>query len=58
VAFKNKSEWKAANTDLADGMGGLISMMKEKKDDIKRQRVEQGVEAKFSNLTNKELTLR
>jgi hypothetical protein len=55
VAFKNKSEWKAANADLADGMSKLISMVKEKKDDIRRQRVEQGIETKFSNLTNKEL---
>jgi len=56
VVFTDKSEWRAANADLANGMGELISSMKEKKDDIKRQRVEQGIEAKFSSLTNKELT--
>src|SRR5437667_11658071 len=55
VAFRNKSEWESANTDLADGMGRLISTLKEKKDDIRRQRVQQGVEEKFSKLTNKEL---
>jgi hypothetical protein len=36
-------------------MNKLISTLKEKKDDIKRQRIQQGVEEKFSKLTNKEL---
>src|SRR5213079_319089 len=56
VTFRNKSEWPSANADLADGMNQLISMLKEKKDDIKRQRIERGVEEKFSKLTSKELT--
>jgi len=56
IAFRSKSEWESANTDLADGMGKLISTLKEKKDDIKRQRIQQGIEEKFSKLTNKELT--
>ena len=58
VAFKSKSEWQSANTKLADGMNQLISMLKEKKDDIKRQRVERGMEPKFSNLKSKELPSR
>ena len=58
VTFKGKSEWESANTDLANGMNQLISMLKEKKDDIKRQRVEGGVEEKFSKLTSKELPSR
>jgi hypothetical protein len=58
VTFKNKSEWQSANTELADGMNQLISMLKEKKDDIKRQRVERGLEAKFSKLTSKDLPSR
>src|SRR5213080_4159295 len=56
VPFKSKSEWKTANTDLADRMSELISMLKEKKDDIRRQRIQQGIEEKFSKLANKELT--
>ena len=56
VTFRSKSEWNTANTDLADGVSKLISMLKEKKDDIKRQRIHQGIEEKFSKLTNKELT--
>jgi hypothetical protein len=54
VKFKNKSEWQSANTDLADGMNQLISMLKEEKDDIRRQRIERGMEEKFSKLTSKE----
>jgi hypothetical protein len=58
VTFKNKSEWQSANTDLNDGMNQLISMLKEKKDDIKRQRTERGLEEKFSKLTSKDLPSR
>jgi len=55
VIFKNKSEWQSANTDLNNGMNQLISTLKEKKDEIKRQRIERGMEEKFSKLPNKEL---
>jgi hypothetical protein len=57
VTFRNKSEWQSANTELADGMNELISMLKEK-GDIKRQRIERGMEEKFSKLTCKELPSR
>src|SRR5436190_18503715 len=58
VTFKNKSEWQSANIDLNDGVNQLLSMLNEKKDDIKRQRVERGMEAKFSRLTSKDLPSR
>ena len=58
VTFRSKSEWTAANADLADGMNQLISKLKEKKDEIKRQRIERGIEEKFSKLTSKELPSR
>src|SRR5882724_9173206 len=58
VKFKSQSEWMSANTDLADGMNQLISTLKEKKDEIRRQRVERGMEEKFSKLTSKELPSR
>jgi hypothetical protein len=58
VTFRSKSEWLSANTDLANGMNQLISMLKEKKDDIKRQRVERAVEEKFAKLTSKEIPSR
>ena len=55
VTFRNKSDWESANAQLADGMNQLISMLKEKKDAIKRQRIERGMEEKFSKLPSKEL---
>ncbi len=58
VTFKSKSDWESANSDLADGMSQLISMLKEKKDDIKRQRIQQGIEGEFSKLTSRELISR
>jgi hypothetical protein len=58
VTFKSKSDWESANIDLADGMSKLISMLKEQKEDIRRQRIQQGIEEKFSKLTSKELTSR
>jgi hypothetical protein len=58
VTFKNQSEWMSANTDLADGMNQLTSTLKEKKDEIRGQRIERGMEEKFSKLTSKELPSR
>jgi hypothetical protein len=58
VTFRNKSEWQSANTELADGMNQLISTLKEKKGEIKRQRTERGMGEKFSKLTSKELPSR
>jgi hypothetical protein len=58
VTFRSKSEWPSANADLADGMNQLISTLKEKKDEIRRQRIERGMEEKFSKLTSKELPSR
>jgi hypothetical protein len=58
VTFRSKSEWQSANAELADGMNQLISMLKEKKDEIRRQRIERSVEEKFSKLTSKGLSSR
>jgi hypothetical protein len=55
VTFRNKSEWSSANTDLANGMNPLLSMLKEKKDEIRRQRIDRGMKEKFSKLTSKDL---
>jgi len=58
VTFKSKSDWESANSDLANGISKPISMLEEKKDDIRRQRIQQGIEEKFSKLTSKELIRR
>lgn len=57
VRFKPKREWQPANTQVANGMNGLISMLRDENERgrIKRQRSESGVEAKIAKLTNKTL---
>ena len=56
LSFKKKSEWEAGNRELNDGLSKMLGMMKDQKATIKQQRIETGVEAKFSKLTSKELT--
>ena len=55
VTFKPKSEWAAGNTGLNDGMTKLLTTLKNEKASIKKQRIEHGMEAKFSKLPSKEL---
>lgn len=54
VAFKDESEWKAANKKVNDGLGELGNLLKEKKAEIKEQRAQNGMDA-FSKLTSKDL---
>jgi hypothetical protein len=53
--FVDKSEWASANRKLAAGMNELITTLTQQKDEIKRQRIQRGMEKKFSTLQNKEL---
>lgn len=55
VAFKRKSEWAAANKGLNEGMTRFLAMLKDQKEALKKQRIENGTEAKFSKLTSKEI---
>jgi hypothetical protein len=55
VTFKPKSEWDAGNNGLNEGMTKLLTTLKEQKASIKQQRIERGMEAKFSKLPRKEL---
>jgi len=55
VTFKPKSEWDAGNKGLNDGLTKLVTTLKEQKASIKQQRIEHGMEAKFSKLPSKEL---
>src|SRR5437899_7828721 len=48
VSFRSKSERESANPDLADGMGQLMATLQAKKDGNQRQRIQQGIEEKFS----------
>jgi hypothetical protein len=55
VTFKKKSEWDAGNKGLNAGLTKLLMTLKDQKASIKQQRIERGMEAKFSKLPSKEL---
>ena len=55
VALKPKSEWEAGNKGLNEGLGKLITTLRNDKASIKQQRAERGMEAKFGKLPSKEL---
>src|SRR5213593_2365317 len=55
VTFKPKSEWDAENKRLNDGLTKLVVTLRNEKASIKKQRIEHGMEAKFSKLPSKEL---
>ena len=56
VTFKPKSEWAAANNGLNEGLTKLLVALKNEKASIKQQRIERGMEAKFSKLPSKDLS--
>jgi hypothetical protein len=55
VTFKPKSEWDAGNKGLNEGLTKLLMTLTGQKASIKQQRIEHGMEAKFSKLPSKEL---
>jgi hypothetical protein len=55
VAFKPRSEWDSGNKGLNEGLTKLLVTLKNEKASIKQQRIERGMEAKFSKLPSKEL---
>jgi hypothetical protein len=55
VAFTNTATWKGQNLQLNRGLDQLAAMLANQKDQIKRQRVQNGTEAQFSHLTSKPL---
>jgi hypothetical protein len=55
VVFKPKSEWDAGNKGLNEGLTKLLVTLKNEKASIKQQRIEHGMEAKFSKLPSKDL---
>jgi hypothetical protein len=54
VTFKRQSEWAAGNESLNEGLSKFLRVLKRQKPSLKKTRVENGTEAKFSNLSNKE----
>ena len=54
LTFKRRLEWNSANDSLNQGLAKFLSMLKDQKTSLKKTRIENGTEAKFSKLTNKE----
>lgn len=54
VAFIDQSQWTVQNTQLASGMDGLIQSLQDKAS-IEQERVKNGTEARFSQVTSKDL---
>ena len=54
VIFKRKLEWTAGNGSLNEGLTKFVSILKDQKTSLKKTRIDNGTEAKFSKLTNKE----
>jgi hypothetical protein len=54
VTFKKESEWPEQNRGIANGLGELLSMIKEQKSELKQQRARNGAEARFGKLANRE----
>jgi len=54
VTFKRKLEWTAGNGSLNEGLTKFVSILKDQKISLKKTRIDNGTEAKFSKLTNKE----
>ena len=55
VTFKQRSEWSAGNNGLNEGLTKFLAMLKDQKPMLKKARIENGTEAKFSSLTSREL---
>jgi hypothetical protein len=54
VTFKGQLEWNTANEGLNEGLTKFLRMLKDQKASLKKTRTDNGTEAKFSKLTNKE----
>ena len=54
VTFKRRSDWNVGNESLNEGLTKFLRMLKDQKTTLKKTRIENGTEAKFSKLTNKE----
>jgi len=52
--FKDEAEWSLQNRVVAEGLEKLSATILNQKDEIARKRVESGVQARFSRLTNKQ----
>ena len=54
VVFIDRAQWPAQNTELAAGMDGLVQSLQDKAS-IEEERAKSGTEARFSQVTSKDL---
>ena len=55
VTFKPRAEWETGNSGLNEGLTKFLDTLKDQKATLKKTRIENGTEAKFSTLTSKDL---
>jgi hypothetical protein len=55
ISFKPRSEWDAVNKGLNEGLTKFIDTVKNEAATLKKTRIENGTEAKFSKLSSKDL---
>lgn len=55
VTFKPHAEWDEGNSSLNEGLTKFLEMLRKQKAALKKTRLENGTETKFSKLTSKEL---
>ena len=53
VAFKNSAQWSEINDGLSSGLMKMAASLSTEKSDIRRERVANGVQATFANVTSK-----
>ena len=54
VVFQPRSQWQAQNAELNAGLGKLAASFSDQKTQIQQQRAQNGTEARFSHLANKQ----
>jgi hypothetical protein len=54
IAFTNVAQWQRDNAELNAGLGKLMLSLMDQKDAIKRQREQNGTEARFKHLTTRQ----
>ncbi len=55
VTFKPRSEWDAGNSGLNEGLTKFVETLRDQAATLKKTRIENGTEAKFSKLSSKDL---
>ena len=55
VTFVDRRTWDAANAQIAHGLGDMAATLPKERDEIRQQRIENGLQTEFSSLNDKKL---